>query len=422
MKVLVIGAGGREHALCWAIAKSPILDILFCAPGNGGIANVAECVDISADNKTAIVDFASSEGIDLVVIGPEAPLVAGLADCLEGSGIRVFGPNANAAMIEGSKGMMKDLCAKYNIPTAGYARFDEINAAKEYIRNQEVPIVVKADGLAAGKGVILCYSKEEAYAAVDYIMDAESFGAAGEKIVIEEFILGEEASFFAIVDGKNALPMAAAQDHKAVGEGDIGPNTGGMGAYSPAPVVDEAMTEKIMETIIHPTIQGMAAEGIIYKGVLFAGLMITKAGPKIIEYNCRFGDPECQALMMRLESDLLEVLVAAADGALEKATLKWSCQSALTVVMAANGYPGNYELGSEIKGIEHAELTGATIFHAGTTTHEGKVLANGGRVLNVTAIAPEVEEAQKKVYHALSKIDWAEGFYRSDIGWRAIGG
>ena len=422
MKVLVIGAGGREHALCWAIAKSPILDILFCAPGNGGIANVAECVDISADNKTAIVDFASSEGIDLVVIGPEAPLVAGLADCLEGSGIRVFGPNANAAMIEGSKGMMKDLCAKYNIPTAGYACFDEINAAKEYIRNQEVPIVVKADGLAAGKGVILCYSKEEAYAAVDYIMDAESFGEAGEKIVIEEFVLGEEASFFAIVDGKNALPMAAAQDHKAVGEGDIGPNTGGMGAYSPAPVVDEAMTEKIMETIIHPTIQGMAAEGIIYKGVLFAGLMITKAGPKIIEYNCRFGDPECQALMMRLESDLLEVLVAAADGALEKATLKWSCQSALTVVMAANGYPGNYELGSEIKGIEHAELTGATIFHAGTKTHEGKVLANGGRVLNVTAIAPEVEEAQKKVYHALSKIDWAEGFYRSDIGWRAIGG
>ena len=421
MKVLVIGSGGREHALCWAIGKSPILNMLFCAPGNGGIKNVAKCVDISPDNIPAIVDFATSEEIDLVVIGPEAPLVAGLANCLEASGIRVFGPNANAAMIEGSKGMMKDLCAKYNIPTANYSRFNEINAAKEYIRGQGAPIVVKADGLAAGKGVILCHNKRDAYAAVDEIMVADAFGEAGGEIVIEDFMFGEEASFFAIVDGKKAVPMAAAQDHKAVGEGDVGPNTGGMGAYSPAPVVDEAMTEKIMDTIINPTIQGMAAEGITYKGVLFAGLMITKDGPKLIEYNCRFGDPECQALMMRLESDLLQILIAAADGVLEQATLKWSCQSALTVVMAANGYPGNYERGSEIKGIEDAELAGATIFHAGTTIHEGKVLANGGRVLNITALAPEVAEAQEKAYRALSKIDWTEGFFRSDIGWRAIG-
>ncbi|MDG2204461.1 MAG: phosphoribosylamine--glycine ligase [Alphaproteobacteria bacterium] len=420
MKVLVVGSGGREHALCWAIAKSKKLQKLFCAPGNGGIARVSECVDISAEDISGIVNFAKSEKIGLVVVGPEAPLVAGMADRLEEAGIKVFGPSAEAAMIEGSKGMMKDLCAKYDIPTAAYARFDECNAAKEYIRAHGAPIVVKADGLAAGKGVILCRNENEAYAAIDHIMIEDAFGDAGAEVVIEEFMTGEEASFFALVDGKHALPLVAAQDHKAVGDGDEGPNTGGMGAYSPAPVVDKAMAKTIMETIIEPTIRGMAADGTPYKGVLFAGLMITDAGPKLIEYNCRFGDPECQALMMRLESDLLEVLLAAVTGELDQVELKWSRNAALTVVMAVNGYPGGYEKGSEIKGIDDAEAGGAVVFHAGTKTDGEKILANGGRVLNVTALAPGVAKAQAKAYDAVAKIDWPEGFCRSDIGWRAI--
>ena len=420
MKVLVVGSGGREHALCWAIAKSKKLQKLFCAPGNGGIAQVSECVDINAGDISGIVNFAKSEKIGLVVVGPEAPLVAGMADRLEEAGIKVFGPSAEAAMIEGSKGMMKDLCAKYDIPTATYARFDECNAAKEYIRAHGAPIVVKADGLAAGKGVILCRNENEAYAAIDHIMIEDAFGDAGAEVVIEEFMTGEEASFFALVDGKHALPLVAAQDHKAVGDGDEGPNTGGMGAYSPAPVVDKAMAKTIMETIIEPTIRGMAADGTPYKGVLFAGLMITDTGPKLIEYNCRFGDPECQALMMRLESDLLEVLLAAVTGGLDQVELKWSRNAALTVVMAVNGYPGGYEKGSEIKGIDDAEAGGAVVFHAGTKTDGEKILANGGRVLNVTALAPGVAKAQAKAYDAVAKIDWPEGFCRSDIGWRAI--
>ena len=420
MKVLVVGSGGREHALCWAIAKSKKLQKLFCAPGNGGIAQVCECVDIGAEDISGIVNFAKLEKIGLVVVGPEAPLVAGMADCLEDAGIKVFGPNAEAAMIEGSKGMMKDLCAKYDIPTANYARFDECNAAKEYIRAHGAPIVVKADGLAAGKGVILCRNENEAYAAIDHIMTENAFGNAGAEVVIEEFMTGEEASFFALVDGKHTLPLVAAQDHKAVGDGDEGPNTGGMGAYSPAPIVDKAMAKTIMETIIEPTIRGMAADGTPYKGVLFAGLMITDAGPKLIEYNCRFGDPECQALMVRLESDLLEVLLAAVAGELDKVELKWSRNAALTVVMAVNGYPGSYEKGSEIKGIDDAEAGGAVVFHAGTKTDGEKILANGGRVLNVTALAPGVAKAKAKAYDAVAKIDWPEGFCRGDIGWRAI--
>ena len=420
MKVLVVGSGGREHALCWAIAKSKKLQKLFCAPGNGGIAQVCECVDIGAEDISGIVNFAKLEKIGLVVVGPEAPLVAGMADCLEDAGIKVFGPSAEAAMIEGSKGMMKDLCAKYDIPTANYARFDECNAAKEYIRAHGAPIVVKADGLAAGKGVILCRNENEAYAAIDHIMTENAFGNAGAEVVIEEFMTGEEASFFALVDGKHSLPLVAAQDHKAVGDGDEGPNTGGMGAYSPAPIVDKAMAKTIMETIIEPTIRGMAADGTPYKGVLFAGLMITDAGPKLIEYNCRFGDPECQALMVRLESDLLEVLLAAVAGELDKVELKWSRNAALTVVMAVNGYPGSYEKGSEIKGIDDAEAGGAVVFHAGTKTDGEKILANGGRVLNVTALAPGVAKAKAKAYDAVAKIDWPEGFCRGDIGWRAI--
>ena len=420
MNVLVIGSGGREHALCWAIAKSKKLERLFCAPGNGGIAQIAECVDISAEDIPGIVDFATSEQIGLVVVGPEVPLVAGIADRLEEAGVKVFGPNAKAAMIEGSKGMMKDLCTKYDIPTATYARFDDCDAAKDYVRLQGAPIVVKADGLAAGKGVILCRNKTEAHAAIDLMMTQDAFGDAGAKLVIEEFLVGEEASFFALVDGENALPLVAAQDHKAVGDGDKGPNTGGMGAYSPASVVDEAMAKTIMKTIIEPTIRGMAADGIAYRGVLFAGLMITDAGPKLIEYNCRFGDPECQALMMRLKNDFLEVLEAAVKGELDQVELKWSNDAALTVVMAVNGYPGGYEKGSEIKGIEEAEANGAMVFPSGTQADGDKILADGGRVLSVTASAPSVAKAQTKAYDAVAKIDWPEGFCRSDIGWRAI--
>ena len=420
MKVLVVGSGGREHALCWAIAKSKKLERLFCAPGNGGIAQIAECVDISAEDIPGIVDFATSEQIGLVVVGPELPLVAGIADRLEEAGVKVFGPNAKAAMIEGSKGMMKDLCTKYDIPTATYARFDDCDAAKDYVRLQGAPIVVKADGLAAGKGVILCRNKTEAHAAIDLMMTQDAFGDAGAELVIEEFMVGEEASFFALVDGENALPLVAAQDHKAVGDGDTGPNTGGMGAYSPASVVDEAMAKTIMKTIIEPTIRGMAADGIAYRGVLFAGLMITDTGPKLIEYNCRFGDPECQALMMRLKNDFLEVLEAAVKGELDQVELKWSSDAALTVVMAVNGYPGGYEKGSEIKGIEEAEANGAMVFHSGTKADGDKILADGGRVLSVTASAPSVAKAQAKAYDAVAKIDWPEGFCRSDIGWRAI--
>ena len=420
MKVLVVGSGGREHALCWAIAKSKKLERLFCAPGNGGIAQIAECVDISAEDIPGIVDFATSEQIGLVVVGPELPLVAGIADRLEEAGVKVFGPNAKAAMIEGSKGMMKDLCTKYDIPTATYARFDDCDAAKDYVRLKGAPIVVKADGLAAGKGVILCRNKTEAHAAIDLMMTQDAFGDAGAELVIEEFMVGEEASFFALVDGENALPLVAAQDHKAVGDGDTGPNTGGMGAYSPASVVDEAMAKTIMKTIIEPTIRGMAADGITYRGVLFAGLMITDAGPKLIEYNCRFGDPECQALMMRLKNDFLEVLEAAVNGELDQVELKWSNDAALTVVMAVNGYPGGYEKGSEIKGIEEAEANGAMVFHSGTKADGDKILADGGRVLSVTASAPSVAKAQAKAYDAVAKIDWPEGFCRSDIGWRAI--
>ena len=420
MKVLVVGSGGREHALCWAIAKSKKLERLFCAPGNGGIAQIAECVDISAEDIPGIVDFATSEQIGLVVVGPELPLVAGIADRLEEAGVKVFGPNAKAAMIEGSKGMMKDLCTKYDIPTANYARFNDCDAAKDYVRLQGAPIVVKADGLAAGKGVILCRNKTEAHAAIDLMMTQDAFGEAGAELVIEEFMVGEEASFFALVDGENALPLVAAQDHKAVGDGDTGPNTGGMGAYSPASVVDEAMTKTIMKTIIEPTIRGMAADGIAYRGVLFAGLMITDAGPKLIEYNCRFGDPECQALMMRLKNDFLEVLEAAVKGELDQVELKWRNDAALTVVMAVNGYPGGYEKGSEIKGIEEAEANGAMVFHSGTKADGDKILADGGRVLSVTASAPSVAKAQAKAYDAVAKIEWPEGFCRSDIGWRAI--
>ena len=422
MKVLVVGSGGREHSLCWAIAKSPKCDELYCAPGNAGIDEVAITVPIPAEDIDGLMAFVSDNAVDFVVVGPEGPLVAGLVDRLDDAGVLAFGPTAKAAELEGSKGFTKDLCAKYAIPTADYARFDEPDAAKEYIRIHGAPIVVKADGLAAGKGVILCRNENEAYAAIDHIMTEGAFGAAGAEVVIEEMLEGEEASFFALVDGEHALPLVAVQDHKAVFDGDEGPNTGGMGAYTPAPVITDAMAARIMDEIITPTIRGVAEEGRPYKGVLYAGLMITEKGPELIEYNVRFGDPECQPMMMRLKSDLLEVLVACAEGRLEGMTLDWHEKAALTVVMATEGYPGAYSKGSEIKGLDKAgKLKDVVIFHAGTREEDGRILANGGRVLNVTALGPTVKSAQKRAYKAVDLIDWPEGFCRSDIGWRAIG-
>jgi len=421
MKVLVVGSGGREHALCWAIAKSPRCGKLYCAPGNAGIAEVAKCVPLDAMDIDGIVRFAVENKMSLVVVGPEAPLVAGLVDRLEAEGIRAFGPRANAAALEGSKGFMKDLCDKYGVPTGDFGRFDEPEAAKEFIRRKGAPIVVKADGLAAGKGVILCHNELEAYAAIDHIMIERSFGDAGDEVIVEEFLTGEEASFFALVDGVRAVPLASAQDHKAAYDGDEGPNTGGMGAYTPAPVVTDAMVKTIMKTIITPTIEGMAAEGRPYKGVLFAGLMIDKGVPKLLEYNVRFGDPECQPMMVRLKSDLLEALLACVDGHLDKVSLEWHADVALSVVMAAKGYPGAYEKGSEIRGLDAAgAVEGVTVFHAGTKATNGTILANGGRVLNVTARGQTVTEAQKRAYQAVDRIDWPDGFCRRDIGWRAL--
>lgn len=421
MRVLVVGGGGREHALCWKIADSPLCDALYCAPGNPGIAELATCVAIGAEDIDGLVKFAKDERIDFVVVGPEAPLVAGLVDRLSAAGIKAFGPTKAAAQLEGSKGFTKDLLAKYNIPTGAYGRFKDAASAKAFIAAKGAPIVVKADGLAAGKGVILCQTVDEANAAVDTIMTDRAFGTAGNEVVIEEFLYGEEASFFVLVDGKTAIPLAAAQDHKAVGDGDTGPNTGGMGAYSPTPVVDAAMHERIMREIVTPTVNGMAAEGTPFTGVLFVGLMIGKDGPKVIEFNARFGDPECEALMIRLKSDLLPALMATADGQLSHFDLRWHDEVALTVIMAANGYPGTPQKGTVIDGLADAgTVEGVMVFHAGTKAEGGKIVANGGRVLAVTAKGKTVREAQARAYQAVDKIKWPEGFCRRDIGWRAV--
>ena len=421
MKILVVGSGGREHALCWAITASPLVTKLYCAPGNAGISADAECVPIAADDVDGLVKFASERSIEFVVVGPEAPLVAGLVDRLEAAGIRAFGPSGAAAQLEASKGFTKDLCIKYGIPTAAYGRFTDTVPAKRFIRDNGAPIVVKADGLAAGKGVIVAETVAEAEAAVDDMLSAGSFGAAGAKIVIEEFLTGEEASFFALVDGKHVLPLVSAQDHKRVGDDDTGPNTGGMGAYSPAPIVTEAMEATIVEQIITPTVEAMREEGTPYKGVLYAGLMIENGAPKLLEYNVRFGDPECQVLMVRLMSDVLPALIAARDGVLDMFDLRWHEEAALCVVMASEGYPGAYKKGSEIRELEAAgALDGVTVFHAGTRTDDSRVLANGGRVLGVTALSPSIAGAQARAYEAIERIDWPQGFYRRDIGWRAI--
>jgi phosphoribosylamine--glycine ligase len=420
MRILVVGGGGREHALCWAIAASPLCTKLYCAPGNAGIAAEAECVAISAEDVDGLVDFAARAAIDFVVVGPEQPLVAGLVDRLGAAGIKAFGPGAAAAALEGSKGFMKDFCARHGIPTARYARFRDAEAARAHVRAHGAPIVVKADGLAAGKGVVVATTLDAALAAIDAAMVDGAFGKAGAELVVEEMLAGEEASFFALCDGEHALALAAAQDHKRVGDGDTGPNTGGMGAYSPAPVVDAAMAERIMAEIVRPAVAGMKAEGRAFKGVLFAGVMIGPDGPRLIEFNVRFGDPECQALMPRLMSDLLPALIAAADGELANFHLRWREMASLAVVMAARGYPGAYAKFTPIRNLEAAASRDVVVFHAGTAIRDGGLVATGGRVLTVAACAPDIATAQARAYAAIDRIDWPDGFCRRDIGWRAI--
>lgn len=421
MKVLVVGSGGREHALCWSIAKSPLRPQIFCAPGNAGISELAECIDIKVDDLDAIVAYSVGNEVDLVIVGPELPLVAGLVDRLEEAGIRSFGPTALAARIEGSKRFMKDLCARYEIPTAEYRSFDEPDEAKEYIRTHGAPIVVKADGLAAGKGVIVCRTENEAFAAIDHILTEGAFGSAGSEVVVEEYLEGEEASFLAMVHGTSVLPLASAQDHKAAYDGDEGPNTGGMGAYSPAPIVTPDMAQIVMDRIVNPAVRAMSEEGCPFSGILYAGLMIENNNPKLLEFNCRFGDPECQPLLVRLRSDLLGAVIACTEGRLSDIRLEWDDNVSLAVVLASKGYPGYYSIGSPIKGLgQIADLEDVYVFHAGTKNAEENIVSDGGRVLAVTACGPTVAEAQKRAYEAVALIDWPDGFCRRDIGWRAI--
>jgi phosphoribosylamine--glycine ligase len=421
MRILVVGSGGREHALSWKIAASPLCDKLFCAPGNAGIAQVAECVPIGVEDFDKLTAFATENRIDLVVVGPEAPLVKGIADRLRAAGIAVFGPSQKAAEIEGSKGFMKDLAAKYNIPTARYRRFTEPQAAKDFARTLPVPVVIKADGLAAGKGVVIAADYNEADAAIDDMMVNHQFGQAGDSVVVEEFLKGEELSFFALCDGETALPLASAQDHKQVGDGDTGPNTGGMGAYSPAPVATPEIERRIMDEIMRPALAGLKAEGRPFQGVLFAGIMVTAEGPKLIEFNARFGDPECEVLCLRLMSDLLPALQACTDGTLKTFTLRWYPEAAVAVVMATRGYPGPVKNGSVIRNLPSSESDDRIVFHCGTKTNaKGEIEAHGGRVLAVSALGKTVRAAQQAAYKMVDTIDWPEGFCRRDIGWRAI--
>lgn len=420
MNILLLGSGGREHALAWKLAQSPALTKLFASPGNPGIAEHAEIVEIKDGDHRGTIDFCLKNSIELVIIGPEAPLVDGLADNLRTMGFAVFGPDKNAARLEGSKGFTKDLCAEAGIPTARYARFTSAEAAIPALKEFGLPVVIKADGLAAGKGVIIAETADEAEAAVAGMFDG-NFGKAGAEIVIEEFLTGEEASFFALVDGKTVLPFGTAQDHKRVGEGDTGLNTGGMGAYGPAPILDARTAGRVMDEIVKPTVQTLAERGTPYSGVLFAGLMLTGSGPQLIEYNVRFGDPECQVLMMRLDDDLLALMAAMAEGRLgEIAQPSFSNASAMTVVMAAKGYPGTPEKGCPISGIEAAESDRVKIFHAGTSEEDGQIVSSGGRVLNVTALGETLKAARDNAYAAIYAIDFADGFYRRDIGWREL--
>lgn len=424
MKILLIGSGGREHALAWKLSQSKNCKKLYCAPGNAGIKEVAQCIDIGAEDQKSILEFVENNQIDFVVIGPEQPLVDGLASKLRAKNIAVFGPDKEAAQLEGSKGFMKDFCARHNIPTAHYARFTSVEKAKEYVRTQTAPIVLKTDGLAAGKGVVIAQTIDEAIKNIDEMMSGHAFGLAGEEIVIEEFMEGEELSYFALSDGETYLPLTSAQDHKCVGDGDTGPNTGGMGAYSPARFMDDELEQKILNKIIAPTVEGMKKDKMPFQGVFFAGLMIQKGEPRLIEYNIRFGDPECQAVMMRLESDLVDILLATNNKNLNeyKNNVKWSKKTALCVVMAANGYPGSYQKGTEIKNSTALiEMENVNLFHAGTMLDNSGTLVNtGGRVLGVVGSGNSTLEAQKNAYKGVDLIDWEEGFCRRDIGWRDI--
>ncbi|MBT9385597.1 phosphoribosylamine--glycine ligase [Pseudooceanicola sp. CBS1P-1] len=421
MNILILGGGGREHALAWAAKQNPKCDKLIVAPGNAGIAAIAECAALDVEDGAAVVAFVEENAIDFVIIGPEAPLAAGVADALREAGVSCFGPSKAAARLEASKGFTKEICDAAGAPTAGYARFDEAAAAKAYIEAQGAPIVVKADGLAAGKGVIVAMDVETALAAIDDMFGGE-FGSAGAEVVIEEFMEGEEASYFILCDGETALPIGTAQDHKRVFEGDEGPNTGGMGAYSPAPVLSDAIAERAMQEIILPTLAEMKTRGTPYQGVLYAGFMIKDGQARLVEYNCRFGDPECQVLMMRLGAQALDLLLAAAEGRLAGVQVNWAEDHAMTVVMAAEGYPGAYAKGTEIRGLDSLPETAQQIcFHAGTKADGGRVLANGGRVLNLTARGATLQEARDRAYALAEGIDWPEGFLRRDIGWRVLG-
>ncbi len=420
MNILILGSGGREHALAWAVLQNPKCDRLIVAPGNAGIAQIADCASLDVDNPATVCEFCSEESIDFIIVGPEAPLAAGVVDMLTDAGFLVFGPTQAAAELEASKTFTKQICDASGAPTAAWARFTEAAPAKDYIRQQGAPIVVKADGLAAGKGVVVAMDEAEALVAIDDMFGG-SFGAAGAEVVIEEFMDGEEASFFILSDGENVLSIGTAQDHKRAFDGDEGPNTGGMGAYSPAPVLTNALQEKALTEIIRPTIAEMAKRGTPYTGVLYAGLMIKDGQPRLVEYNVRFGDPECQVLMMRLGGQALDLMLACAEGRLAEAQVNWADDHAMTVVMAANGYPGSYEKGSAIKGLDALpESSFQMVFHAGTTSKDGAITASGGRVLNVTARGATLQEARDKAYAMADQIDWPEGFYRKDIGWRAL--
>jgi len=421
MKILIVGSGGREHALAWKISQSPEVEKIFCAPGNPGIAQIATCVDISAEAIDELAEFAGKNKIDLTVVGPEAPLSEGIADVFKDAGLEVFGPSARAAAIEASKSFAKSLMEKYGIPTARGRAFTDTEKARKYIKSMKEPIVVKADGLAAGKGVIVCNTRKQAVDAVKQMIRDEAFGQAGRKVLVEEYLTGEEASFIAFTDGKNVLPLPASQDHKAVFDGDKGPNTGGMGAYSPAPVVDAIMHKKIMDQVMIPAVRAMAAEKRPYKGVLYAGLMIDKDRIKVVEFNCRFGDPETQPLMMRIKNDIVPVMRAVAEGRLEKCRLEFDPRPAVCVVMAAGGYPGSYDKGAQISGLANVRrMKDVVAFHAGTIQKDDEVVTAGGRVLGITALGDDISKAVSRAYKAVEKISWDKEYHRTDIGAKAI--
>ncbi|GIX07306.1 MAG: phosphoribosylamine--glycine ligase [Candidatus Poribacteria bacterium] len=422
MKCLVIGGGGREHAIAWKLAQSPAVSKLYAVPGNAGIAQLAECRSLPLEGDfSELLNWVEAEGIDLTVVGPEAPLVAGIVDAFQKRGRAIFGPHAQAAQLEGSKQFAKEFMARHRIPTARFQVFDRPEPAREYVRRQGAPIVVKASGLAAGKGAIVCKTLQEAEEAIERIMVAREFGDAGDRVVVEDFLQGEEASFTVFCDGERAVPLASSQDHKPIYEGDRGPNTGGMGAYSPAPVVDEVVHRFVMERIVTPALRGMAQEGRPYTGVLYVGLMITAEGPQVLEFNCRLGDPEAQAILPRLDSDLVPILQAALEGRLEESLFRWRPEAAVCVVMASGGYPGKYRTGFPIRGLEEAEaIEGVVLFHAGTKREDGQIVTAGGRVLGVTALGPTVREAAERAYRACSKITFQDAYYRRDIAYRAL--